>query len=138
MRAATRIFTILFFFFLVIAAVYGFVTHVWAPLGIEPVGFPAFLMVAGMCGMIAAVMRMNSRRFANRPEDDEHARVSDDAGIQGSFAPYSWWPLWTALAAAMCFLGVAAGWWITGLGAVVAIYGITGWVMEFSTGQHAH
>ena len=137
MRTTSRIFTILFIFFLVVAAAYGYVTSRWDPMGLEPMGFPAFLMLTGMCAMIAAVTRMNSRRFGPRPEDRDDAEVSDDAGIQGSFAPYSWWPLWTAVAAAMCFLGVAAGFWITGLGVVVAIYAITGWVMEFSLGQHA-
>lgn len=138
MRTTSRIFTILFVFFLIVGAVYGFVTAQWMPMGLEPVGFAAILMLAGMAAMIAAVLAMNAKRFSDRPEDIEDAPVSADAGIQGSFAPYSWWPLWCSLAAAMVFLGVAAGFWVAWLGAVVAIYGVTGWVMEFSRGQHAH
>lgn len=138
MRATARIFTILFLFFVIVGVVYGFMSYTTDPYGLEPMGFAAILMLGGMSAMIAAVMRMNTRRFPDRPEDEENAPVSAEAGLQGSFAPYSWWPLWTAVAAALCFLGVAAGWWITALGGVVAVYGITGWVMEFSKGQYAH
>ncbi|SLM89370.1 cytochrome c oxidase subunit 4 [Brachybacterium nesterenkovii] len=138
MRTTARIFTILMVFFLIVGTVYGLMSSLWDPAGLEPVGFAAILMLGGLSAMIAAVMGMNARRHRDRPEDDMHAPVSADAGIQGSFAPYSWWPLWCALAGAMVFLGVAAGWWIAGLGAVVAIYGVTGWVMEFSRGPYAH
>lgn len=138
MRTTSRVFTTLMVFFLIVGAAYGFVTAKFQLLGLEPMGFAAFLMLAGMSAMIAAVTGINARRHPDRPEDDEAAPVSADAGIQGSFAPYSWWPLWTAVAAAMVFLGVAAGWWISGLGAVVAVYGITGWVMEFNRGTYAH
>lgn len=138
MRTTSRIFAILMLFFIIVGVAYGLLTAGWRPLGLEPVGFAAILMLGAMAGMISAVMAMNARRHKDRPEDDEHAPVSADSGIQGSFAPYSWWPLWTAIAAALCFLGVPAGWWITVLGGVVAIYGVTGWVMEFSRGQHAH
>lgn len=138
MRTTSRIFLILTLFFLLVGTIYGLMSGLWDHAGLEPIGFAAILMLGGMSAMIAAVMGMNARRHKDRPEDDEHAPVSADAGIQGSFAPYSWWPLWTSIAAALIFLGVAAGWWITGLGAVVAIYGVTGWVMEFSRGTHAH
>ena len=42
------------------------------------------------------------------------------------------------IGAAMCFLGVAAGWWIMGIGLIPTIIGVVGWVMEFSRGEHAH
>ncbi|MGP9693701.1 cytochrome c oxidase subunit 4 [Brachybacterium sp. AOP25-B2-12] len=138
MRSTSRIFGILFLFFVIVGVVYGILGAMYAPMGIEPVGFAAILMGGGMALMIAAVTALNARSHKDRPEDDENAPVSADAGIQGSFAPYSWWPLYTAIACALVFLGVAAGFWISALGVVVAIYGITGWVMEFSRGQHAH
>lgn len=138
MGTTARIFGILFLFFIIVGTVYGVMSAMTDPYGLEPMGFAAILMLGGMSAMIAAVTGMNAKRHHDRPEDDDDAPVSADAGIQGSFAPYSWWPLWTAIACALAFLGVAAGWWITCLGVVVAIYGITGWVMEFSKGQHAH
>lgn len=138
MRSTSRIFGILALFFIIVGIVYGFISATTATLGLEPVGFAAILMAGGMSLMVAAVTGINARTHKDRPEDDENAPVSADAGIQGSFAPYSWWPLWTAVACAMVFLGVAAGFWISMLGVVVAIYGVTGWVMEFSRGQYAH
>ena len=138
MRTTARIFTILMVFFLIVGTVYGFMSATYEPLGLEPVGFYGILLLGGLSAMIAAVLGMNARRHPDRPEDDDEAPVSADAGIQGSFSPFSWWPWWVSIAAALCFLGVAAGWWIPGLGAVLAIYAITGWVMEFSRGQFAH
>ena len=138
MRTTARLFTILMVFFLIVGTVYGLMSSLWDPAGLEPVGFAAILMLGGLSAMIAAVMGMNARRHRDRPEDDMQAPVSADAGIQGSFAPYSWWPLWASLGAALVFLGVAAGWWIFALGIIVSIYGVIGWVMEFSTGQYRH
>lgn len=138
MRTTARIFEILMLFFIIVGVAYGLITSIWQPMGLEPIGFAAILMLAGMCLMISAVLEINARRHKDRPEDDLRAPVSADAGIQGSFAPYSWWPLYAAIGAGLSFLGVAAGWWLTALGFLVAMYGVIGWVMEFSRGQHAH
>lgn len=138
MRASARIFWILAIFFLIVAIAYGLLTGFFEPLGIETVGFPAFLALAGLAAMIGLYLSLNNRKFGTRPEDQLDAEVEDEAGVQGSFAPYSWWPLWASLGAALVFLGVAAGWWIFALGSIVAILGVIGWVMEFSTGQYEH
>lgn len=138
MRATANIFWILAAFFVIVGIVYGFLSGTRAPLGVELVGFPALLLAAGLAVLIAATLTIFSRKYPDRAEESEKAEVSDEAGVQGSFAPYSWWPLWTAIGCAMGFLGVAAGWWILGLGAVPLIYGVVGWIMEFSRGQHAH
>ena len=138
MRASARIFWILAIFFLIVGIAYGLLTGLYEPLGIETVGFPAILALAGLAAMIALYLSLNNRKFGTRPEDQLDAEVEDEAGVQGSFAPYSWWPLWASLGAALVFLGVAAGWWIFALGPIVAILGVIGWVMEFSTGQYEH
>lgn len=138
MNTTARIFWILTLFFLIVAIAYGFLTSSYEPLGIETVGFPAFLMLVGLSAMIAGVTTINGRKYKNRPEDELRAEVSDEAGIQGSFAPYSWWPLFAAIGASMAFLGVAAGWWILALGMVPTLIGVIGWVMEFSVGKYRH
>jgi hypothetical protein len=138
MRTTALIFWILAAFFVVVTVVYGVWTGVWAPLGIETAGFPAFIMVSLLSALIATTLTWASKRFPDRAEENLDAEVSDEAGVQGSFAPYSWWPLWTAIGAAMAFLGVAAGWWILAIGSVFVIVGLVGWVMEFSRGVHAH
>lgn len=138
MRASAKIFWILGVFFLIVAIAYGFVTYRYEPLGIETVGFPALLALAGLGFMIAMALTLAARKHHLDASDDLDGEVSEAAGVQGSFSPYSWAPLWAAFGAALCFLGVAAGWWIFAFGVIFAIYGLLMWVLEFSSGQHAH
>ncbi|MGY5764355.1 aa3-type cytochrome oxidase subunit IV [Brachybacterium sp. DNPG3] len=138
MNASARIFYILCAFFVVVAIAYGVVTGRNQPMGIEPVGFATLLGAGGLGGLIGIFLTLNTRAHKDRPEDRLDGEVSDQAGVQGSFAPYSWWPLWAAAGAALCFLGVAAGWWIFAGGLILAFVGIIGWVLEFSSGHHAH
>ncbi|MBK0329840.1 cytochrome c oxidase subunit 4 [Brachybacterium halotolerans subsp. kimchii] len=138
MRTTALIFWILAAFFLIVGVVYGVWTGGYAPLGIETAGFPALLMATLLAAMIATTLTWASKRFPDRAEENLEAEVSDEAGVQGSFAPYSWWPLWAGIGCGLAFLGVAAGWWILAIGSVFVIVGVVGWVMEFSRGQHAH
>lgn len=138
MRASARIFWILGVFFLIVGIAYGIITGRYEPMGIETVGFPAVLGLAGLGFMIAMTLTLAIRKNELDASDDLDGEVSEAAGVQGSFAPYSWVPLWAAIGAALCFLGVAAGWWIFAFGVIFAIYGVLSWVLEFSVGQHAH
>ncbi|MCS6710478.1 cytochrome c oxidase subunit 4 [Brachybacterium sp. EF45031] len=138
MKTFARIFLILSLFFLMLGTIYGVLSWAVAPHGIEPVGTPAILALGVMAAMIAAVAGLTAKRFGDRPEEDLEAEPSDEAGFQGVFSPYSWWPFWTAIGASLAFLGVAAGWWITVLGLVPALIGLIGWVSEYSRGYHEH
>ena len=138
MRASAKIFWILGIFFLVVAIGYALVTGLYEPHGIETVGFPALLALSGLGFMIGMALTINARRHELDASDDLDGEVSESAGVQGSFSPYSWAPLWASLGASLCFLGVAAGWWIFAFGVIFAIYGVLMWVLEFSSGQHAH
>jgi len=138
MRATAKIFWILTVFFLIVAVAYAFITARYEPLGIETVGFPAMLGLTGLSLMIAMTMSLVSRNNSLGGSEELDGEVEAEAGVQGSFSPYSWAPLWAAVGAALCFLGVAAGWWIFAFGVIFAIYGVLGWVLEFSKGQHAH
>lgn len=138
MKTTSKIFWILALFFLMMGCIYGLVTGFYQPLGVETVGFPAILMLSGLAGMIAVGIQLSAKRFPDRPEDRLDGEVEEEAGVQGSFSPYSWWPLVASLGASMIFLGVAAGWWIAYLGAVPVLVGVIGWVMEFSVGKYRH
>src|SRR5690554_5991913 len=133
MRVETRLFVVLVPFFLLVSVVYGLWTR-WQ----EPVGFAALLLVAGLVGMIGFYLALLSRRIDPRPEDDPFGEIEQGAGDQGVYSPWSWWPLIIAAAAAICFLGLAVGWWLFYIGAAVSVIGLVGWVFEFSRGQHAH
>lgn len=114
----------------------GLIYAAWS--GREPVGMIGIPLVGGLVGMIGAYFALLSRRIDPRPEDDEHGEIEQGAGDQGVYAPWSWWPLVLGAAAALGFAGLAIGWWLTFIGAAVAVIGLVGWVFEFSRGQHAH
>jgi uncharacterized membrane protein len=132
-KVETWIFAAGALFFAPIAVIYGVVTS-WD----EPVGAVAITLVAGLSALIAGYFYLLSRRIDPRPEDNPYGEIAEGAGELGMFAPYSWWPLWTALAAAALFLGMAVGLWMMAVAAPLAALAAIGWVMEYYRGAHAH
>ncbi|UXN31085.1 cytochrome c oxidase subunit 4 [Glutamicibacter sp. M10] len=121
------------FFFAPIAVVYGYMTN-WS----EWVGFMALLMLVGLSAMVGWYLMFTAKRVGLRPEDRVDGEIHENAGDIGMFSPWSWWPLVLAGSAAIAFLGVAVGWWVFFIGAGLSIVGLTGWVYEYSRGDHAH
>jgi len=119
-------------FFAVVAIVYGLLAD-W-----EAVGVAGLLLCGGLFGLVAGYLALISRRATGVSGDDPHAEIEDDAGDQGVYAPWSWWPLGIAASAAIAFLGLAAGWWIFFIGLGSAVFTLVGFVFEFNRGQHAH
>jgi hypothetical protein len=132
-KVETTIFGAGAIFFTPIAVIYGFVTS-WH----EPVGAAALFLTGGLAALIALYLFFTSRRIDPRPEDDPQGEIFQGSGDQGVFAPYSWWPLPLAFAAALVFAGLAVGWWLFIIGAGLAVIGLVGWVFEFYRGEHAH
>ena len=132
MRLEARLFGFLVPFFLIVAVAYGW----WS--GWEPVGVVALLLTGGLVGMIGLYLGLVARRIDPRPEDDPFGQIEQGAGEQGVFSPGSWWPLACGASAAVVFLGLAVGWWLVGVGVVLGMLALVGWVFEFSRGQHAH
>ncbi len=133
MKVETTLFGAGVFFFAPIAVVYGIVTS-WN----EPVGIASLFLTAGLALLIGSYLWITSRRIDPRPEDDGNADISEGAGEQGMFPPFSWWPLPVAISAAMAFAGLAVGWWLVGIAVVVGAISLVGWVFEFYRGEHAH
>src|SRR5699024_8783153 len=88
--------------------------------------------------LIAIFLTLTGRHHSFGSADSLDGEVEDEPGVQGSFSPYSWAPLWASLGASLCFLGIAAGWWIFAFGIIVGVYGVLLWVLESPRGQHAH
>ena len=120
-------------FFLVVGVVYGYLVE-W----MEPVGYLALFLTAGMSAMIAFYIGFTGRRIGARPEDRLDAEIHEGSGEQGFFSPWSWWPLLLGLSAAGGFLGMAVGWWVLFISAGLALIALVGWVYEYSRGAHAH
>ena len=81
-------------FFAVVDVIYWF----WSR---EPVGTTAMAIAVGLALMIGYYLLFTARRIGEQPEDNKEAEVSDGAGEIGFFSPYSWWPLFITLAAAL-------------------------------------
>ena len=132
MKFETKLFLYGVLFFVPVGVIYG----VWSDG--EAVGMLGIPLVGGLVGMIGAYFALLSRRIDPRPEDDEHGEIEQGAGDLGVYAPWSWWPLAIGAAAAIAFLGMAVGFWLTGIGVILGVIGLIGWVFEYSRGQHAH
>lgn len=132
MRLEAKLFLAGVLFFIPIGLVYGALSHG------EPVGSAGLPLVGGLVGMIGGYFALLARRIDRRPEDDEHAEIAEGAGDQGVFAPWSWWPLVLAFGAALAFAALAIGWWMLAVAVPFGVVGLVGWVLEYSTGTHAH
>lgn len=120
-------------FFIIMGVIYGFIVD-WS----DPVGFLGMPALGALVAMLGIYLTVTIRKVDNGPQDDPDAEIADGAGEQGVFAPWSWWPLVLAVAAAFAFASLAVGWWLMYFGGVIGIIGLVGWVFEFNRGQHAH
>ena len=134
MRVELVVFWSLTVFFAIVTVAYAWSAE------FEPVGTVGFLLLAGMNGFIAGYLTLTARKTdpATRWEDDPEGEIIDRAGDIGDFAPSSWWPLVLGVAVTFGFLGVAAGWYLTGIGLVIALIGVAGQMYEANRGIHAH
>ena len=133
MRTSGWIFTLGFFFFVPVAIIYGFVTDFQ-----EWVGLPAILLVGGMTLMIGLYLWTWEKKHPQLPMDDVDGEIEDEYYEYGFYTPWSWWPIVLAAGGAICFLAVAAGWWIFPFGGAIVLVGLIGLVYEHDRGIHAH
>lgn len=133
MKVESIVFIIPAIFFFVVSILYS----IFAQFD-EWVGTTALLLTGGLLLMSGYYFRMLEKRHGARPEDRNDGEISELAGDQGIYAPWSWWPLVLAASAALGFIAMAVGWWIMAPAAIVFVIGMVGWVFEFSRGTHAH
>ena len=132
MKAEAWVFGALTIFFALITPVYwvmsGDLTGTFALI----LTFFLALMITGYFGLIA-------RRIDPRPEDRVDGEIAEGAGELGFFPPYSWWPLWCALALGVMVYGVAmSAWWLVIIGFTAGAVVTCGFVFEYYRGEHAH
>ena len=130
MKVEGRIFTILAAFFVLVAAVYGWLSR-------EVIGTTALILSGALALAIGFYSLRLSARLGPRPEDRPDAEISEGAGEFGFYSPHSWWPLPTAASAAVMMLGFAFGWWLTVLGLFCLVCSAVGFVFEYYRGYHA-
>ncbi|GAA1953184.1 cytochrome c oxidase subunit 4 [Agromyces allii] len=141
MRANVVLFWILAGFFAVAAAIY----IVWTTLsGIEANGGPEWvgLVAISLSAVLAAFIafylgRVHKAQGAELPEDRLDANIDDGDPELGFFSPWSWWPIMLAGSAALLFLGLAVGFWISFIAVGVGVISLVGWVYEYYRGNFA-
>ena len=139
MRIEARLFEILTGFFILAAIVYGVLTAVFEPGGLEWAGTTALVLTAGLSLIIGTFFRFVARRLDTRPEDYEEADIADGAGELGFFSPHSWWPILIAAAFSTAAIG-AALWlpWLIVTGIVAVLAAVSGFVFEYYIGPEKH
>ncbi|AZZ54876.1 cytochrome c oxidase subunit 4 [Rathayibacter iranicus] len=137
MRANVTLFWLLAGFFLLADIVY----IAWSLIDtgqVEWVGAVAIGLSSVLGAFIAFyVGRVHSAQGAELPEDRLDADIDDGDPELGFFSPWSWWPLILGGSAALGFLGLAVGFWITYIAVGLFLVAIAGWVYEYYRGYFA-
>jgi hypothetical protein len=137
MRANVNLFWLLGGFFLLADITY----IVWSLLDtgqVEWVGTVGIGLSAVLGAFIAFyVGRVHKAQGAELPEDRLDADIDDGDPELGFFSPWSWWPLILGGSAALGFLGLAVGFWITYIAVGLFLVAIAGWVYEYYRGYFA-
>lgn len=131
MKAEAWIFGFNAAFFAIVAPVYWFASG-------DPTGTAALTMTCALMLLITFYLGFHAKKMDARPEDRKEAEIADGAGELGFFPPYSWWPLWCAMALVLVVLGVVFGWWLSLLGVGAGAAALIGWVFEYYRGEYAH
>lgn len=109
----------------------------------EPTIEWAGTIAIGLSGALSVLIafylqRIHSSQQAELPEDRLDADIDDGDPELGHFSPWSWWPLMLAGSAALLFLGIAIGPWISFIGAGLLLVSLVGWVYEYYRGNFSH
>lgn len=132
MKQEAWLFGVCTIFFGLITPAYWFLTEDWT-------GTTALLMAAFLALMVTLYLGVHAAKMDARPEDRQDGEIAEGAGELGFFPPYSWWPLWCAMAMSACTYAVAlAAWWLLLITGVLMVIAIAGWVFEYYRGEFAH
>ena len=132
MKAEAWIFIVTTVFFALVSPAYWFITGDWT-------GTSALAMTTLLTLMVSLYLGFHAARMDPRPEDRKDGEIADGAGELGFFPPYSWWPLWCALAlGTVVFATAMAAWWLLIIGGAIGMVTLSGWVFEYYRGEHAH
>ena len=132
MKAEAYVFLITTIFMGLVAPAYWFISG-------DPTGTSALVMTALLAAMVTLYLGFHAAKMDPRPEDRKDGEIADGAGELGFFPPYSWWPLWCALALGVIVYGVAlAAWWLVVIGFTIGAVTLSGFIFEYYRGEHAH
>lgn len=134
MKIEARIFLMVATFCWVVAAIYGYWTHL-EDGRIEWAGFAALILSGGLLGISGSFFWFVSRRIDPRPEDRGDAEIAEAAGELGFFSPGSYWPVGIAAAATLTGLGFAfVQMWLVAIGVLSILFTAGGLLFEYYIG----
>jgi hypothetical protein len=139
MKANISLYWILAVFFALLAAVYV----VWCLLdpmqgSIEWVGTFGIALSGVLVAFVAFYLdKVHKAQGGELPEDLLDANIDDGDPELGFFSPWSWWPIMLAASAALLFLGLAVGFWISYIAVGVGVISLVGWIYEYYRGLFA-
>ncbi len=125
-------------FYALVAAIYGVVTAMFMPGGIDWIGVVALSFTAFMAFLIGFYFMFTSKRVGALPEDDLEADPEDADPEYGFFSPHSWWPLAMGASAAIIAYGWVFAAWAVAFGVATLLISLWGFVFEYYRGDHAH
>jgi hypothetical protein len=137
MKANWILWAILTVFYVIVTSGY----HLWWTItygGWEPIGTSALAMLTFMSAFLTFYLWKTDKSQGLVPEDREDANIEDGESEIGFFSPWSWWPFYVGLTAALAFASLAVGWWLFFIAVPFGLIGVVGYVFEHSRGQFAH
>ena len=138
MKAEAWIFAACTIFLVLVTPAYWLITDA-SDHGPDWTGTSALVMTTLLTLMVTIYLGFHAKRMDPRPEDRDRRRDRRRRGELGFFPPYSWWPLWTAMALGTSVFGVAASaWWLVIIGGLLGSMALVGWIYEYYRGEHAH
>lgn len=151
MGANTKLFWLLAGFFLLADIAYTIWTVLYAAQGLatDPASGPTApiewvgTIGLGLSALATALVafyvgRTHRAQGGALPEDRVDANIDDGDAEQGFFSPWSWWPIVLGACAALLFLGIAVGAWISLIGACIGVIALVGWTYEYFRGYFGH
>ena len=127
-----------FWLFLSCGVFFVIVTPIYWALSHEVTGAVAMVMAMLLFFMISFYLWFVTKAIPERPEDRKDGEIVEGAGELGFFPPYSWWPLFAAMAFGALVLGVVFGWWMFIMAIPFGAICVVGWLFEYYRGAHAH
>ena len=124
-------------YFFALSAVYT----VWSVIdkgAVEWVGSLAIVLSGALTVFIAFYLQVQLKKQGRElPEDRLDAEVDAGDPEIGFYSPWSWWPIFLAAGAALAFLGLAVGYWVSLYAVPFVLIGIVGWTYEYYRGYFA-
>lgn len=117
-------------FYLVVAAVYWFLTQ-------DAFGTTVLALTGALAFLVAFYILFTAKRVWPRPEDRLDADIDEADPDYGFFSPHSWWPLVVGFGTFLVALGLIFAAWLVVLGVVVLILALIGWLFEYYRGDFA-